>query len=76
MDDVHKQKDEPRDRRRKRQRKKLHLQPVDSTSLPTDPSRTIGKLIAQTALIAESALVRQKAKKVDRSPRSRFGWFL
>lgn len=36
--------------------------------------RTIGRLIAQTALIADSA--RRRDDSDQRRPRGRFGWFL
>ena len=53
-----------------------HLQLVPADTGYASAPRTIGMLIAQTALIAESAIGRDR-RDLDRAPRerTRFGWF-
>lgn len=65
--------------RRERARRRRLLQPVDDsdhTEVSPASSRTIGRLIAQTALLADSALARRAVDRDRPRQRHRFGWFL
>lgn len=82
----------PRERKLRTVRERAaHLKPVpDDDSLrlipPGLPSRTMGRLIAQTALLADSATASSPPAPADVPPpvrerrprrdRGRFGWFL
>jgi hypothetical protein len=74
--------DEPRHRIIRRKdvtRRQLRAVPAADPALPDESSMpsSIGRLIAQTALIADSALHRRRREQRDEPRRrGRFGWFL